>query len=41
MNLKDLLIQNKNYKLIIIGKGSEEKEIKTLASNMGLKNKYC
>ncbi|WNZ72647.1 glycosyltransferase family 4 protein [Borreliella garinii] len=36
MNLKDLLIQNKNYKLIIIGKGSEEKEIKNFSIKHGL-----
>ncbi len=36
MNLKDLLIQNKNYKLIIIGKGSEENEIKNFSIKHGL-----
>lgn len=36
IHLKDLLIQNKNYKLIIIGKGSEEKEIKNFSIKHGL-----
>ncbi|MBB6207893.1 lipid galactosyltransferase [Borreliella lanei] len=35
-HLKDLLMQNKNYKLIIIGKGSEEKEIKNFSIKHGL-----
>ncbi|WNY64084.1 lipid galactosyltransferase [Borreliella americana] len=35
-HLKDLLLQNKNYKLIIIGKGSEEKEIKNFSIKHGL-----
>ncbi|AJA90266.1 glycosyl transferase family 1 [Borreliella chilensis] len=36
IHLKDLLIQNKNYKLLLIGKGSEEKEIKDFSIKHGL-----
>ncbi|QXG44160.1 lipid galactosyltransferase [Borreliella burgdorferi] len=35
-HLKDLLMQNNNYKLILIGKGSEEKEIKNFSIKHGL-----